>query len=291
VTAIAFLGTGTMGFPMARNLVRAGFDVRAWNRSRERAEPLGAEGARVCGEPQQAVDGAEVVVTMLSDSSAVLDTAGRAFEHAAAGVTWAQMSTIGLEGGELCRSLAERAGAVLVDAPVLGTREPAEQGKLVVLASGPDEALDRCAPLFDALGRTIRVGEAGNGTRTKLVVNSWVLGVTGLIAETISLAEALEVDPQLFFEAVEGGALDLAYARLKGGAMIERAFENPAFRLALARKDGDLVLAAAEHADLDVPVLRAVAERLQRAEQAGHGDEDMAANFLATAPAAAARDR
>ncbi|HWD63939.1 MAG TPA: NAD(P)-dependent oxidoreductase [Solirubrobacteraceae bacterium] len=290
MTTVAFLGTGTMGFPMARNLAGAGFALRAWNRSRDRAEPLAEHGATICGDPRDAVSGADVLITMLNDSSAVLDTATRALEGPQDPPVWAQMSTVGLEGTEACCQLAERTGTRLVDAPVLGTRDPAEQGKLVVLASGPDDAMEICRPLFDALGqKTIELGPAGAATRAKLVVNSWVLGVTGLVAETIALAESLDIDPQVFFDAVEGGPLDLPYAQLKGHAMIERSFEDAAFRLSLARKDADLVVAAAEAKSLDSPVLRAVAQRLRRAEEAGHGDEDMAANFLATAPDSADR--
>jgi 3-hydroxyisobutyrate dehydrogenase len=283
VTTIAFLGTGTMGLPMARNLSTLdGVELRAWNRSRERAEPLRGAGATVVEDPREAAESAEVIVTMLADAEAVLDTASRALsERAERALTWLQMSTIGLEGTDRCAELASERGVAFVDAPVLGTREPAEQRKLVVLASGPDAELGRCRPLFDALGRTIELGEAGAGTRAKMVVNSWVLGVTGLVAETIGLAEALGVDPQLFFEAVKGGTLDLEYARLKGRLMIERSFEEPAFRLRLARKDADLVLAAARSAGLPTPVLEAVGERLRTAEEEGHGEQDMAANYLA----------
>lgn len=294
MTTVGILGTGTMGLPMARNLARAGLSVKAWNRSQEKALPLADDGVQVCEEPSQTAAGSDIVITMLSDSASVLDTITMALGEGAGGpdLIWAQMSTIGLEGTEYCRDLAERVGVSFVDAPVLGTRQPAEEGKLVVLASGSEAALSRCRPLFEAVGqRTLELGEAGAATRAKVVINSWVLGVTGLIAETISLAEVLGVDPQAFFDAVEGGALDLPYARLKGGAMIKRSFEDAAFRLALARKDADLVLAAAEQESLDAPVLRAVAERLHRAEAAGHGDEDMAANFLATFPPVAAEAR
>jgi 3-hydroxyisobutyrate dehydrogenase len=291
VTTIAFLGTGTMGFPMARNLARAGFDVRAWNRSREKAEPLAEDGATICADPREAADGSEVIVTMLSDADSVVQTAEQALGSTSRDVVWAQMSTIGQEGTWRCRSLAEHKDVVYVDAPVLGTREPAEEGKLVILASGPEDALARCRPLFEAIGqRTLRLGEAGSATRAKLVVNSWVLGVTGLVAETISLAEALGLDPQVFFDAIDGGTLDLPYARLKGKAMIQRDFDDAAFRLSLARKDSELVLAAAGEASLETPILRAVTERLVRAEEAGHGDEDMAANYLATAPLSSSQE-
>jgi 3-hydroxyisobutyrate dehydrogenase len=288
MTTIAFLGTGTMGFPMARNLLGAGFAVRAWNRSSERAQPLTEYGADVFEDPRDAAEGCELVVTMLSDANAVLDTAERAL-NAADGTIWLQMSTIGIDGIEACAELARHAGARLVDAPVLGTREPAERGELVILGSGPEDVRHTCDPVFDALGsRTLWLGDVGMGTRCKVVVNSWIVGVVGVLAETITLAEALEVDPQRFFEAVEGGALDLPYARIKGKEIMERSFDVPAFRLTLARKDADLVLEAAKQGALDVPVMRAVAERLHRAEAAGHGEEDMAATYWATVPDAVA---
>ena len=289
MTTVGFLGTGTMGLPMARNLLKAGFTVRAWNRSPERARPLAGEGAEVVDDPRRAAEGAEVLVTMLSDAEAVLDVAGRALDALPEGALWVQMSTIGVNGTDRCRELAERTGSRFVDAPVLGTREPAEQGKLVILASGPEDARDRCQPLFDAVGaRTMWVGEAGAGNRCKVVVNSWIVGVVAVLAETIAVAQALDVDPQRFFDAVQGGPLDLPYARLKGKAMIERRFDDPSFRLALSRKDADLVLEACADAGIELPVMEAVAARLHRAEQEGHGDEDMAATYWVSAPTDAA---
>ena len=272
-----------MGEPMARRLLGAGMSVRAWNRSAERARPLAEEGAQVFDDPAQAVAGAQLVVTMLADASSVLDTAAAALTGAAPQAIWIQASTIGIQGTDRCAELAARSGVTLVDAPVLGTREPAQRGELVVLASGPEEAREACTPVFEAIGqRTLWLGEAGAGTRAKLMVNSWVLGVVGVLSETIALGEALGIDPDVFFQAVSGGALDLPYARLKGRAMIERSFSDPAFRLALAGKDADLVLAAADSAALEVPVMAAVAQRLHRSERAGHGDEDFAAVLLAS---------
>ena len=285
MSTVAFLGTGTMGLPMARNLLPCGFVVRAWNRSAARARPLAGDGAELFDDPRTAAEGADVLVTMLSDADAVLDVARRALDALPGNAIWIQMSTIGIEGTDRCRELAERVGVTLVDAPVLGTRQPAEQAKLVILASGPDDVRDRCQPVFDAVGsRTMWVGEAGAGNRCKVVVNSWVIGVVGVLAETISLAQALGVDPQRFFDAIEGGGLDLPYARVKGKAMIERNFDDASFRLALARKDGDLVLAAAADAGIELPVMRAITERMHRAEQDSHGDEDMAATYWVSAP-------
>lgn len=275
-----------MGLPMARHVLDAGFELRAWNRSPERARPLADAGAEVVDDPAAAASGAELLITMLSDAAAVEESAERALAALGRDAYWLQMSTIGVEGTERCAELAARSGVRLVDAPVLGTREPAEQAKLIVLASGPEEARRVSEPVFDAVGqRTLWLGPAGTGTRLKVVINSWIVGVVGVLAETIALAEAFDLDPQQFFEAVEGGPLDLPYARLKGAAMIKHSFEDPAFRLALARKDAELVLEAAARGNLELPIMEAVAKRMRRAESDGHSDEDMAATYWATAPA------
>jgi 3-hydroxyisobutyrate dehydrogenase len=286
---IAFLGTGIMGLPMARRAVLARFAVRAWNRTLEKAKPLVDDGATMASSPAEAVAGADVIVTMLSDADAVVSVMEG--EHgglaaAADGAVWAQMSTIGIEGTERCLELAERRGIDMLDAPVLGTRQPAENGELVVLASGPDAARDRCQPLFDAVGqRTMWLGPAGTGTRLKLVMNSWIVSVVEGLAETIALAQGMGLDPQLFLEAIRGGGLDMPYAHMKGTAMIEQSFE-PSFPLRLAAKDADLVVRAAERHGLDLPVLREIAERLAQGVEAGHGDEDLAATYRTSAPPA-----
>lgn len=278
MTTIAVLGTGAMGAPMARNLARAGNEVRAWNRTGEKAEPLRDDGVEVHDDPASATAGADVVLTMLADAGPVLEIAEQASLQR--GQIWWQASTIGIDGLDRCEHPAKRTGAVLVDAPVLGTRQPAEEGKLVVLASGPDEALDACAPLFDAVGsRTLRLGEAGNGTRLKLAVNTWVLAVTEGTAESIALAEALGLDPHRVIDALDGGGLDLPYFRMKANLMFERKFP-PAFSLELAAKDARLVVEAAESHGADLAAARAIAQRMTEATEAGHGDEDMAAVYL-----------
>jgi 3-hydroxyisobutyrate dehydrogenase len=193
---VAVLGAGgTMGLPMARNLARAGLDVRAWNRSSEKAQPLTEDGAVVASTPAEAVQGAAVIVTMLTDADAVLESIdGEQGALSAAGdsTIWVQMSTIGEAGTERCAELARQRGVGYVDAPVLGTKQPAEEGKLVVLASGPEDLRERVAPVFDAVGqRTLWVGEAGQGTRLKLVTNSWIVTVVEGVAETVVLAEGL----------------------------------------------------------------------------------------------------
>jgi 3-hydroxyisobutyrate dehydrogenase len=285
MTDIAFLGTGVMGLPMARNLLRAGFTVHAWNRTVERARPLADDGAAVSEDPSGAADGCPLMVTMLSDTASVLEVAEAALGAPDPPEVWIQMSTIGVEGSERCAELAEDRDVTYVDAPVMGTRAPAQEGKLVILASGPEEARPAAEPVFGAVGsRTLWLGEAGAGSAAKVVVNGWVVGIVAVLAETITLSEGLGVDPHIFFDAVEGGALDLDYARLKGAAMIKHAFDDVSFRLALARKDAELVLAAAGRVGLELPVMEGVLARLRAAEAAGHGDEDMAATYWSSAP-------
>jgi 3-hydroxyisobutyrate dehydrogenase len=280
---LAVLGTGTMGAPMARNLAVAGHEVRAWNRSRERAEPLAADGVQVAGSPDEAAAGAEIVVTMLSDGDAVEAVAAElAFPD---GAVWAQMSTVGIEATERLLARAADAGVLLVDAPVLGTKAPAEQGKLIVIASGDAGARERCAPVFDAVGaRTVALGdEPGASTRMKLVLNAWLVSLVEGLAESIALAEGLGVDPAGFLEIIDGGPLGPAYAKMKGTMMIERSYE-PSFSLALAAKDARLALDAAEASGLELPALRAIRAQLEKAVEQGHGDADMAAAVEASRP-------
>jgi 3-hydroxyisobutyrate dehydrogenase len=279
---VAVLGAGgTMGFAMARNLAKAGFSVRAWNRSREKAEPLGEDGAVIVDTPAEAVEGAQILLTMLTAADAVLDSAEPALAaHHEPGLLWLQMSTIGEEGTERCLELAGRQEVAFVDAPVSGTKEPAEQGKLVVLASGPLDACERARPIFDVVGqKTVIAGEQpGDGSKLKLAINAWLVSVVEGAAETLAFAAALGLDPQLVLETLEGGPLDLPYLQLKGKAMLEGNFE-PSFKLRLAAKDAALVRDSVESRELDLPLLDVIRRRFEQgAEQ--HGEQDMSATYL-----------
>jgi 3-hydroxyisobutyrate dehydrogenase len=277
---VAILGAGgTMGQGMSRNIKKAGIEVRAWNRTKERAEPLSDDGITVVDSPTDAIDGADVILTILSDGDAVLDVARETLPEAGDDAIWLQMSTIGHESTDRCIELAREAGITFVDAPVLGTKQPAEEGKLVVLASGPDEAREHVNPIFDAVGqRTMWVGEAGKGNRLKVAVNVWIVSLVEGAAESLALAEGLGIDPKLVIEAVSGGPLDLPYLQIKGGMMLERDFPT-SFKLSLAAKDADLAEKAARDTGLDLPLVESIARRLA-AGSGEHGDEDLAATFL-----------
>jgi 3-hydroxyisobutyrate dehydrogenase len=273
-----------MGRAMAHNLAAAGLTVRAWNRSREKAEPLAADGVEICDTPEEAATGATIVLTMLADGDSVLDAAPAALAaELGTGAAWVQMSTIGEAATERCAKLAEQHGVGFVDAPVLGTKQPAEEGKLVVLASGPESLRDRLAPVFDAVGqRTMWVGEAGAGSQLKLATNGWLVTIVEGAAESLAFLEGVGLDPSLLLEAVGGGPLDLPYLQLKGKAMLAREFE-PSFTLKLAAKDAALVEAAAEAHGLDLPLVRTVRERFAAGAEE-HGDLDLSATFLSSAP-------
>jgi 3-hydroxyisobutyrate dehydrogenase len=285
-TTVAVLGTGIMGAPMARNLTRAGLGVRVWNRTRAKAEPLAAHGARVAASPAEAVDGADVVLTVLHDGPATLDTMRQAAGALSAGTVWAQCSTAGTGALHELARFAHEYGLVFVDSPVLGTRKPAEDGQLVVLAAGPGTARPALAPVFDAIAqRTVWVGDDGTGaaaTRLKLVCNSWVLAVTHGTAEALALAKGLDVDPRAFLDAVSGGALDMGYLKAKASLILDGALTPPSFAVSTARKDAELIVDAAREAGVRLDVAAAGAERFRRAGEQGHGEEDMAASYFAS---------
>ena len=288
---IAVLGAGgTMGFAMAQNLLRTGFRVNAWNRSFEKMEPLAAAGAELAATPAAAAATADTILTMLADGDAVMaamDGADGALATAGDDSLWLQMSTIGEDATATCAERAAEHGLGFVDAPVLGTKQPAEEGALVVLASGPEELREQAEPVFDAVGsRTLWLGEAGTGTLLKLVANAWIVATVEGAAETIALAERLGLDPERFFEAVADGPLDMPYLRTKGRAMIDRSFE-PSFSLRLAAKDAGLVEEAAGRRGMELPLIAAVRRQLE-AGLDEHGDDDLSAIFLALAPTASA---
>jgi 3-hydroxyisobutyrate dehydrogenase len=174
---VAVLGTGIMGAPMARNLLKAGFQVRVWNRTPEKARVLAAEGADPAETPAEAVREAAFVITMLTDTAAVLAVMGQAAESVPRGAVWLQTSMD--TDLERVAALAEDHGITFVSCPVIGTRKTAGRGRLVVLASGPDDVLDRAQPIFDAIGsKTVRPApEIGRASRMRLVVGAWTVGI------------------------------------------------------------------------------------------------------------------
>ena len=264
-----------MGAGMARVCHREGHDVVAWNRTRERAEPLAADGIAVADSVAEAVDGADAVVTMLFDEQAVLSVCPDVVGALGADAVWIQSATVGPAGQ---RRIAEAAGRDILDAPMLGTKKPAEQGSLVVLVSGAAELVKRAQPVFDAVGtKTVGVGdEVGAASALKLACNAWIASITAATAQSLALAEQLGVDPHLFLAAIEGGPVDTPYAHLKGGAMMQRDW-TPSFGVDGLRKDLTLMIEAAAGAGVATELLETVRAQFDRVAADGHADDDIAA--------------
>ena len=286
---VALLGTGFMGAAMGRRLLGAGFPLRAWNRTRERAEPLAESGAVLASSPSEAADGAGILLTSLADGEAVsaaVEAPDGALATLAPGSLWIEVSTVGVDDTDRFAALAAERGVVFVDAPVLGTRQPAENGTLTILASGPDDpaVAERCQPVFEALASRVEwVGPAGQGTRLKLVVNTWLHALLGALSEAFSLSDALGLDPGRFLAVIDGAPVGAPYAALKGKLMLAREYP-PSFAVELAHKDVRLALeAAVDHAER-LTLLRAMLERYGDAIELGHGRDDMAAVYEAVRP-------
>lgn len=281
--AIAVLGTGTIGAPIARNLRSAGYSVRAWNRTPEKAAALARDGIQVADSPAAAVAGADIVLTVVKDAAAVLDVLDSAADGFTPGTVLVQISTVGVAGIAEIAAVATARKLRLVDAPVQGSKEPAEKGQLVVLAAGPDEVHDAVAPVFAAIAKsTLWVSPLpGEASKLKLVINTLISAINHGVAEAISLAEALGVDPQTFLAAIAGGPLESAFGASKAKAIVARDF-TPSFTIDNAIKDAQLISDAAASAGLWLPQAQAGLERYRAAAQAGHGGDDMAATYFAS---------
>lgn len=281
----AVLGTGTMGAGMAGSLLRAGFDVAVWNRSPDKAAPLADDGATVCTEPEQAVRGADVVLTMLYDADSVLDVV-RGVATAMRESVWVQCATIGLDGIRRVAALAEENGLRVLDVPVLGTKKPAEDGELVLLVSGAPALRAAAQPVFDAIGnRTMWIGDdLGLASAAKLAINAWVSSLTAATGQSLALARALGLDPQLFLDAIAGGPTDSPYAHAKGAAMIADSYEPAAFAVRGAAKDVALIEGAAASVGVDTRLLEVLGQLYRDADRAGFGAADMSAVHVVFAP-------
>jgi len=282
--AIAFLGTGRMGGPMAANLARAGFSVRAWDRTPSHAAALVKDGATVAASPAEAVKGAGILITMLADGPAT-EQALRGPDgelDLAPGLIWVQMATVGVEWTERFVNTATRYQVSFFDAPVSGSQGPAQAGELTILASGPSWLRETVAPVFAALGRaTVWLGPAGHGTRAKLVLNNWLADLAETTAETLSFARQLGLDPAAIVDLLDSTPLGSPYAVQKARSMLAGDF-TPAFALKHALKDADLAAQAAQASGTELTLTSALLPRWRHAAAGGHADEDLAVIYAAS---------
>ena len=274
---VAVLGIGAMGHGMAASALRAGIPTIVWNRTMEATRDLAELGAEVAETAAGAARRAAIVLTMVTDADAVISIARDQGMLAALapGAIWAQMSTIGVAGIDRVAAMAgaERPDVMLLDAPVSGSKDPAARGQLTIFASGPDEARPRVAPLFDALGqRTIWAGEAGAGTRLKLVNNTWLAFAAEAVAASVALARRLGLETETVVGALDGAPLVSAWQAAKLRRIADGEF-SAQFALSLALKDVRLALQAA--GDDRFAALACLADEWQQAVDQGLGAQDL----------------
>jgi 3-hydroxyisobutyrate dehydrogenase/2-hydroxy-3-oxopropionate reductase len=274
MTTVAWIGLGAMGSRMAGRLRDAGHELVVWNRTREKAEALGTA---VANSPREAAERAEFVFTMVADPealAAVTEGEEGLLAGLPEGAVLLEMSTVGPHAVE---QLSEQmpAHASLLDVPVLGSLPQAESGTLKLFAGGDDASFDRARPLLETLGEALRTGPLGSGAAAKLVANATLVGMVTLLGETLALADALDLPRETAWEVL--AATPLAAQAERRRPAVDSGDYPPRFRLSLARKDAELVQAAADAAGISSPVLEAARTHLAAADAAGLGGEDHSA--------------
>ena len=276
---IAFLGIGLMGLPMARNLLKAGYPLTAWNRTRAKAEPLAADGAQIAETPQQAVQGAQIVITMLADGPTVIDVVQAALPDFEAGALVIDMSSTRQDEALTLQALLAARGIGFIDAPVSGGVLGAEAATLAIMAGGSAAEVERARPVLSVMGRATRVGPAGCGQIAKLCNQLIVGGTLTIIAEALLLAQAGGADPAAVRAAIRGGFAESRLLEVHGQRMLDRSFV-PGGQIKTQAKDMDNILAAAHGAGVQLPVSELVTE-LYHSILAAHPNADQSAALLA----------
>lgn len=275
---VAVLGLGAMGHAFAANLLKKGFETHVWNRTASRAEDLVKGGAIQGKTVRETVAGVDVVITMLTDgktTQAVFEGDEGLLAGLKQGAVIAQMGTLGVEATEALIALVkqQRPDAVFIDAPVSGTKTPAENAQIVVLASGDRAAAANVEPVFAAISKGVKwLGEAGRASKMKLVVNAWLISMMEGIAESAHLADELGFSPDDLWDVLEGGPLAAPYIKGKM-EMFKSGDYTPQMQLTWALKDINLALKAGENRQL--PVMKRISETWQNAVDAGYGEQDL----------------
>lgn len=281
---VAVLGIGTMGAGIARSLMRNGVDITVWNRTIDKARPLAADGATVAETSAEAVAEADVVLTMLFDAASTLAVAAEFLDSVPAGAVWMQSATVGPESARAIAELAGKHGVGIIDAPVVGTKQPAESGTLVALVSGDAGLIEKARPVLDAIGsKTVVAGsEIGEASALKLACNAWVASLLAGAAQSLTMCEQLGIDPALFLQAMDGGASNAPFLQLKGKMMLAGDF-TPSFGVDALYKDINLMVDAGGSAARQNELLMSLRDLYGQASAAGHGADDVAAVYTAFA--------
>ncbi|WP_299770953.1 NAD(P)-dependent oxidoreductase [uncultured Tateyamaria sp.] len=257
---VALLGTGLMGFPMARNLARAGVPVTVWNRTRSKAEPLADEGAAVAASTNAAVTGADVVISMMSDGPTVLSVIAEVSPSLSRGALWIDMSSTKPTEARKARALLSKVGVGFLDAPVSGGTKGAEAASLAIMVGGEAADFNRARPIFEEMGRPVHVGPTGSGQLSKLCNQAIVAVTIGAVAEAMLLAEEGGADPAALRAALKGGFADSTILQQHGERMTTGNFE-PGGLSKFQLKDLDNVLVEASAAGVTLPMVQDVRDR------------------------------
>ncbi|MBI5656132.1 MAG: NAD(P)-dependent oxidoreductase [Geobacter sp.] len=278
---IGFVGLGIMGSAMAANLLKAGYQLTVWNRSPEKCEPLVASGAKAVTTPRQVAETSDIVCAMMATPQAVMavrDGADGILAGMAPGKGYLDFSTIDLETSKETARLARERGALFLEAPVAGSRKPAEDATLTIMAAGDRALFDTALPVMEAMGKKILfLGEVGNAARMKLANNLIMGGMMASLAEGMALAARSGLDLSQLLEVLDSGAMSNPMFRLKGPAIAANAEFPPAFPLKHMQKDLRLALRLAEEVCQPLFVAATVNELYKGALASGLGDSDFAA--------------
>lgn len=272
---VAVLGLGAMGHAFAANLVKKGFTTSGWNRTKARGEDLVSAGLKLADSPEEAVKQADVVIAMLANAETTESVLAKAQSALKQGAIVVQMGTIGVEATKslIAAFRQQRPDVVFLDAPVSGTKTPAENAQIVVLASGDRDRAADAETVFAAIAKGTKwLGEAGKASRMKLVVNAWLISMVQGLSESTQMAKEFGFSPDDLWSVLEGGPLAVPYVKGKL-EMIKEGTYDPQMHLTWALKDVNLALAAAKESEL--PGLNLISDIWQEAVDAGYGEKDL----------------
>jgi 3-hydroxyisobutyrate dehydrogenase-like beta-hydroxyacid dehydrogenase len=279
---VGFIGLGIMGSPMAQNLQKAGYDLVVYNRTPEKADDLVARGAQFADSPAEVGDRVDMLFTMLAAPKAVYETAlgSHGFlDSLKENSLWVDCSTVNPSFSMEMAGKAREKGVRFLDAPVAGTKGPAEEGQLIFFVGGDEKDLDLCKPLLETMGRAVvHVGKNGMGTSMKMVVNLMLAESMLAFSEAMTLGEALGISKDALFNTLLGGPLTAPFIGGKRNKIETGNFE-PEFPLKWMHKDTHLVSVTAYENDVALPALNVVKEIYAVARRNGLGDKDFSAIY------------
>ena len=279
--SIGFVGLGIMGSAMAANLLKAGFRVTVWNRTPDKCRPLAASGAIVASSPREVAEQSEIVFAMMANpaaAAAVRDGDDGILAGLTAGSGYVDMSTVDAETSLASARLTRAKGALFLEAPVAGSRKPAEDATLTIMAAGERDLYDLALPALEKMGKTILyLGETGSAARMKLANNLVMGGMLTALAEGLALANASGLDTAQLLEVLDSGALSNPMFRLKGGMIAANGEFPAAFPLKHMQKDLRLALRLAEEVGQPLFATAIVNELFKKALAEELGDDDFAA--------------